>query len=84
MIYMIHYCQQTFKNFIENFQNVYLEIYYFDPARFLTAPDLAWQAALKNTEVKLNHLTDISMLLMVKKKRHQRRPMSFYLSLYKS
>ena len=38
-----------------------------DPARFLTAPGLAWQAALKKTKVKLDLLTDIDMLLMVEK-----------------
>ena len=41
------------------------EIYEFDPAKFLSAPGLAWQAALKNTKVKLGLLTDIDMLLMV-------------------
>ena len=45
---------------------MYLEIYELDPARFLTAPGLAWQAALRNTKVKLDPLTDIDMLLMVK------------------
>ena len=34
----------------ENFQNKCLEIYELDPARFLTAPALAWQATLKNTK----------------------------------
>ena len=31
----------------KNFRNMYLEIYELDLARFLTAPGLAWQAALK-------------------------------------
>ena len=30
----------------ENFRNTFLEKYELDPARFLTAPSLAWQAAL--------------------------------------
>ena len=38
-----------------------------DPARFLAAPGLAWQAALKKTKVKLDLLIDVDMLLMVKK-----------------
>ena len=42
-------------------------MYGLDPARFLTAPGLAWQAALKKTKVKLDLLTDIDMLLMVEK-----------------
>ena len=35
--------------------------------KFLTAPALAWQTALKRTKVKLDLLTDIDMLLMVEK-----------------
>ena len=44
-----------------------LEIYDFDPAKLLSTHGLAWQAALKKTKVTLNLLTDIDMLLMVKK-----------------
>ena len=43
------------------------EIYELDPAKFLSAPGLAWQAALKKTKVKLDLLTDTDMLLMVEK-----------------
>ena len=43
------------------------EIYELDPAKFLSAPGLAWQAALKKTKVKLDLLTDIDMLLMIKR-----------------
>ena len=38
-----------------------------DTLLFLSAPRLAWQAALKKTKVKLDLLTDIDMLLMVEK-----------------
>ena len=51
----------------ENFRNRCIEIYEFDPAHFLSAPGLAWQACLKKTEIKLELLTDINMLLMVEK-----------------
>ena len=44
-----------------------LEIYEFDPANFLSVPGLAWQVALKKTNVKLDLLTDIDVLLMVEK-----------------
>ena len=51
----------------ENFKKMYLEIYELDPAKFLSAPGLAWHAALKKTKVKLELLTEIDMLLMVEK-----------------
>ena len=38
----------------ENFKNMCLEIYDLDPAKFLSAPGLAWQASLKKTKVKLD------------------------------
>ena len=37
----------------ENFRNKCIEIYKLDPAHFLSAPELAWQACLKKTEVEL-------------------------------
>ena len=49
----------------ENPRNICLKIYELDPARFLNAPGLAWQAAVKKTKVKLDILTDINMLLIV-------------------
>ena len=54
-------------NVFENFQHMCLEIYELDPAKFHSAPGLAWQAALKKTTVKLDLLTDIDMSLMVEK-----------------
>ena len=38
----------------ENFRNMYLNIYELDPAKFLSTPGLAWQAALEKTKVKLD------------------------------
>ena len=67
----------------ENFKNTCLKIYKLDPAKFLSAPGLAWQAALKKTKVKLDLLTDIDVLLMVEK-RYKRRNMSHYLLICKS
>ena len=51
----------------ENFRDKCIEISGLDPAHFLSAPGLAWQACLKKTGVKLELLTDIDMLLMVEK-----------------
>ena len=52
----------------EDFRNKCIEIYELDPAHFLSAPGLAWQACLKKTEVKLEFLTNVDMLLMVEKR----------------
>ena len=48
----------------ENFKNKCIEIYEHDPSHFLSAPGLAWQACLKKTEVELEILTNIDILLM--------------------
>ena len=42
-------------------------MYKLDPAKFLSAPGLAWKAVIKKTKVKIDLLTDIVMLLMVEK-----------------
>ena len=51
----------------ENFRNKFIEIYELDPAHFISAPELAWQACLKKTGVKLELLTDVDILLMVER-----------------
>ena len=51
----------------ENFRNMCIKVYELDPANFLSAAGLAWQACLKRAEVKLELLTDADMLLMVEK-----------------
>ena len=43
----------------EDFRNKCIEIYKLDPAHFLSAPRLAWQACLRKTGVKLELLTNI-------------------------
>ena len=48
----------------EKFRGKCIEIYQLDPAHFVSAPGLAWQACLKKTKIKLELLTDINMLLM--------------------
>ena len=51
-------------NVFEKFREKCIEIYQLDPAHFVSAPGLAWQACLKKTEIKLELSTDINMLLM--------------------
>ena len=52
---------------VENFWNMFLDIYEPDLAKFLSTLGLAWQAASKKTKVKLDLSTDIDRLLMVEK-----------------
>ena len=49
----------------QHFRDKCIDIYELDPAHFLSAPGLAWQASFKKTGVKLELLTDDNMLLMV-------------------
>ena len=42
-------------------------IYELDPAKFLSTPELACQAALKKSKVRSYFLTDINMLLKIEK-----------------
>ena len=51
----------------ENFRHIFIKIYELNPAKFLSALRLAWQAALKKTKTKLHLLTDIDMLLFVER-----------------
>ena len=44
-----------------------LEIYELDLAKFILALGLAWQAALKKTQLKLDLITDTDMLLIIEK-----------------
>ena len=55
----------------DNFQTTCREIYKPDPARFLTAPGLAWQAAFKRTKVRLDVINV--------RKRSYRKNVSLYL-----
>ena len=67
-----------------NSRNMSLEISELDPASFLTAPVLAWQAASKKTKkktkVKLDLLTNFDMLLMVEKGITEKNQVSNYVS----
>lgn len=51
----------------EAFRTKCLDEYGLDPAWYLTAPGLSWDAMLKHTQIKLELLTDIEMLQFIKK-----------------
>ena len=50
---------------MKKFRDKCTEIYGLNPSYFYSAPGLAWQPCLKKTNVKLELLTDIEMLLMI-------------------
>ena len=49
----------------ENFRELCLQHYGFDPTHNYTPPDLSWQAALKMTDMELDLLTDIDQHLFI-------------------
>ena len=66
---VIHYFYNTLYYYVfKIFRKLCLKIYELDPAKFLSDPGLALQAALKKSEVKLKLLSNINMLLMVEKR----------------
>ena len=46
---------------------MYIKPQKLDPVKFISAPGLAWLAALKKTKVNLDILTHIDMLVMAEK-----------------
>ena len=51
----------------ENFRDLCLKIYGLDPVHYFTAPGLAWDACLKMTNINLELLSNVNMLLMFEK-----------------
>ncbi|XP_043482540.1 uncharacterized protein LOC122511404 [Leptopilina heterotoma] len=51
----------------ENFRNQCLISYGLDPAHYYTTPGLTWDAMLKYTEVRLELLTDIDMVMFIER-----------------
>ena len=52
-------------NIFENFRDVCLKHYKLDPAWYYTSPGLSWDALQKKTEIMLDLLSDINMILFV-------------------
>ncbi|XP_067210017.1 uncharacterized protein [Linepithema humile] len=51
----------------QNFRNTCIKSYGLDPAQYYTLPGYTWDAMLKHTRVKFELLTDIDMVLFVKR-----------------
>ena len=69
-----------FADVFENFRDKCFKIY--DPAHFLFAPGLAWQACLKKTGVKLVLLTDDDMILMFEEEVRYTKANNKYIKSY--
>ena len=61
ILIVTHYFRLKFSKTLEKC------VCHLDLAKFYSAPRLAWEAAIKKTEVKLDLITDIDMLLMIGK-----------------
>ena len=51
----------------EDFRRVCLDNYKLDPAHYISAPGLSWDAMLKRTGVKLDLLSDVNMYQFIEK-----------------
>ena len=49
----------------KNIRNMCIKVYEVDTIHFLSAPRLAWAACIRKTEVKLELITNVNMLLMI-------------------
>jgi hypothetical protein len=49
----------------ENFRKICYHYYQLDPACYLSAPGLAWDAVLKMTAIKLENITDTDMYIRI-------------------
>ena len=67
----------------ENLKNMCIKMYEHDPAKFLSADGLPWQAALKKTKVRLDLLTDTDMSLIVEKDRKEEEYVIIFIDMQK-
>ena len=54
----------------ENYRDVCLKNYNLDPAHYLTAPSLAWEAMLKWTKIELEWIDDYNLYLTIERGIH--------------
>ena len=53
----------------EQFRKVCLNYYGLDPANYLSAPSIAWDAMLLKTDIKLDLISDLKMLNMIERQK---------------
>ena len=51
----------------ENFRKTFMKNYHLDPCHYFTSPGLSWDAMLKQTDIKLELITDIDMYQFIEK-----------------
>ena len=66
----VHSHELLLADVLTNFRKVCFDIYELDPAHFLSAPGLAWQVCLKKSNVELEMISDVDVLLMIEKGIH--------------
>ena len=50
-------------NVFEKYRKLFDQVYELDPCHYYSAPNFSWEAMLKRTDVKLDLISDIDMLL---------------------
>ena len=50
----------------ENFRKTCMQYYEQDPCHYFTSPELSWDAVLKITNIKLELIIDIDMLILLR------------------
>ena len=60
-----------------------LKIFELDPVKFPLPPGLPWQTALKMIKVELKLLTDFDLLLMVEKKKLEKKYITLLINMQK-
>ena len=51
----------------EKLTSISLELYKLDPPYYFSSPGLSWNAMLKMTEIKLELISDIESIILLKK-----------------
>ena len=64
-VYPYDYMDILLADLFENLRDVCIKNYKLDPAWYYTSPGLSWDALLKKTEIKLDLLSDVNMILFI-------------------
>ena len=68
----------------ENFRKTCLSYYRLDPANYLSAPGLAWDAMLLKTDIQLDLVNDLETLDFIERSKRGAKANNIYLDDYDS